>query len=150
MSKVEIVSQERFEINPKLKAMYGSYENYKAQQLKSQSLYTYAQDNPSESFYDMRMQAYDKHNKTSEKLIAQYKALQAQYEAALKQQSAVETALSSKYSVSSTKDLTLALNENNSLVDSSLFNKSTKNVNATYQAFIAALQTANEHTHRIV
>ena len=69
MTKVNQISREQFEVNKELKTIYGSYENYLAAQLKTQSIHTFAQTNPNkytynpaEAFFNMRMEAYDKHN----------------------------------------------------------------------------------------
>ena len=111
---ISYVSKEQFEKSPELKAKYGSYEKFQLAQLKSQSIHTFAQNNPkysynpSEAFYNMRMEAYEKHQAQSEALIANY------------------------------------------LYDQGLYNKTSSSVNEAYSKFIAALQTANYQTHRIV
>ena len=46
MTKVNQISREQFEVNKELKTIYGSYENYLAAQLKTQSIHTFAQTNP--------------------------------------------------------------------------------------------------------
>ena len=159
MPKINQISKEQFEVNKELKAMYGSYENYMAaqmKQLKLESIHTFAKNQPAymttpaENFFNMRMEAYDKHLAQSEKLIANYKLLEAQYEALLKQQNSINSSLMSKYQVSSQKDLITTMNDNNSLYDQSVYNKTSNSVNEAYSKFIAALQTANYQTHRIV
>lgn len=159
MSKVNQISKEQFEVNKELKSMYGSYENYLAaqmKQLKLESIHTFAKNkpvymsNPAEDFFNMRMEAYDKHLAQSEKLIENYKMLEAQYEALLKQQNSINAGLMSKYQVSSQKDLVTTMNDNNSLYDQGVYNKTSNSVNEAYSKFIAALQTANSQTHRVV
>lgn len=98
----------------------------------------------------MRMEAYDKHNAQSEALIANYKELEAQYEALLKQQNSISNSLMSKYQVSNKNDLLSSMTEKNSLYDQGLYNKTSNSVSEAYTKFIAALQTANYQTHRIV
>ena len=56
----------------------------------------------------------------------------------------------SKYQVSSQKDLITTMNDSNSFYDQGVYNKTSKSVNEAYSKFIAALQTANYQTHRIV
>lgn len=157
MTKVNQISREQFEVNKELKTIYGSYENYLAAQLKTQSIHTFAHTNPNkytynpaEAFFNMRMEAYDKHQAQSEALIANYKELEAQYEALLKQQNSINNSLMSKYQVSNKNDLQSSLTENNSIYDQGLYNKTSNSVSEAYTKFIAALQTANYQTHRIV
>ncbi len=156
MTKIGYISQEQFEKNPELKSQYGSYENFMAAQLKAQSTFTFAKNNPNyttnpaENFFNMRMEAYDKHNAQSEALIENYKELEAQYKALLGQQTAINNSLYSKYGVSSNADLLSAMNEKNSFYDQGVYNRTTKSVDEAYNAFVAALQTANYQTHRIV
>lgn len=156
MTKVNQVSREQFEVNKELKNTYGSYENYLAAQLKTQSIHTFAHNNPkytsnpAEAFFNMRMEAYDKHNAQSEALIANYKELEAQYEALLKQQNSINNSLMSKYQVSNKNDLLSSMSEKNSLYDQGLYNKTSSSVSEAYSKFISALQTANYQTHRIV
>ena len=125
-------------------------------QLGTQSTFTFAKENPNytfnpaEAFFNMRMQAYDAHNAQSERLIANYQELEAQYKALLGQQTSLNNALFSKYGVSSNNDLLTAMNEKNSFYDQGIYNKSANSVSEAYSAFIAALQTANYQTHRIV
>lgn len=151
-----ILTQAEFEKSPELKAQYGSYENFIATQLKTQSTFTFAKNNqnykfnPAETFFNLRKEAYDKHNRKSQELIANYKELEAQYKALLEQQGSVNKALYSKYGVSSNNDLLTAMNEHNSFYDQGVYNRSAKSVNEAYRAFISALQTANYQTHRIV
>ena len=124
--------------------------------MKSQSIHTFAQNNPkyaynpSEAFYNMRMEAYDKHQAQSEALIANYKQLEAEYEALLKQQNSINNSLMSKYQVSNKGDLLTSMADKNSLYDQGLYNKTSSSVNEAYSKFIAALQTANYQTHKIV
>ncbi len=156
MTKVGYVSKEQFEKTPELKSQYGSYENFMRAQLGTQSTFTFAKENPNytfnpaEAFFNMRMQAYDAHNAQSERLIANYQELEAQYKALLGQQTSLNNALFSKYGVSSNNDLLTAMNEKNSFYDQGIYNKSANSVSEAYSAFIAALQTANYQTHRIV
>ncbi len=156
MTKVGYVSKEQFEKMPELKAQYGSYENFMSAQLGTQSAFTFAKNNPkftfnpAEAFFNMRMEAYDKHKVQSEALIANYQELEAQYKALLGEQTSVNNALFSKYGVSSNNDLLTAMNEKNSFYDQGIYNKSAKSVSEAYSAFISALQTANYQTHRIV
>lgn len=157
MTKVNQISREQFEVNKELKTIYGSYENYLAAQLKTQSIHTFAQTNPNkytynpaEAFFNMRMEAYDKHNAQSEALIANYKELEAQYEALLKQQNSISNSLMSKYQVSNKNELLSSMTEKNSLYDQGLYNKTSNSVSEAYTKFIAALQTDNYQTHRIV
>ena len=150
MTKIGYISKEQFEKSPELKAQYGSYEKFQLAQLKSQSVYTFAQNNPAKSFFDMRMQAYKEHNAESERLIENYKELEAQYKALLEQQISTNATLQRKYKVSSNNDLVSAMNDKNALYDQGVYNNSAKSVNEAYQAFVSALQTANYQTHRIV
>ena len=156
MTKIGYISKEQFEKSPELKAQYGSYEKFQLAQLKSQSVYTFAQNNqksaynPAKSFFDMRMQAYKEHNAESERLIKNYKKLEAQYKALLGQQISTNGTLQRKYKVSSNNDLVSAMNDKNALYDQGVYNNSAKSVNEAYQAFVSALQTANYQTHRIV
>lgn len=154
MTKIAYISKEQFEKSPELKAQYGSYEKFQLAQLKSQSVYTFAQNNqkynPAKSFFDMRMQAYKEHNAESERLIKNYKKLEAQYKALLEQQIFTNDTLQRKYKVSSNNDLVSAMNDKNALYDQGVYNNSAKSVNEAYQAFVSALQTANYQTHRIV
>lgn len=153
---ISYVSKEQFEKSPELKAKYGSYEKFQLAQLKFQSIHTFAQNNPkysynpSEAFYNMRMEAYEKHQAQSEALIANYKQLEAEYEALLKQQNSINNSLMSKYQVSNKGDLLTSMSDKNSLYDQGLYNKTSSSVNEAYSKFIAALQTANYQTHRIV
>ena len=98
----------------------------------------------------MRMEAYEKHQAQSEALIANYKQLEAEYEALLKQQNSINNSLMSKYQVSNKGDLLTSMSDKNSLYDQGLYNKTSRSVNEAYSKFIAALQTANYQTHRIV
>ena len=156
VDSISYVSKEQFEKSPELKAKYGSYEKFQLAQLKSQSIHTFAQNNPkysynpSEAFYNMRMEAYDKHQAQSEALIANYKQLEAEYEALLKQQNSINNSLMSKYQVSNKGDLLTSMSDKNSLYDQGLYDKTSSSVNEAYSKFIAALQTANYQTHRIV
>ena len=155
MTKIGYISKEQFEKSPELKAQYGSYEKFQLAQLKSQSVYTFAQNkksayNPAKSFFDMRMQAYKEHNEESERLIENYKKLEAKYKALLGQQISTNATLQRKYKVSSNNDLVSAMNDKNALYDQGVYNNSAKSVNEAYQAFVSALQTANYQTHRIV
>ena len=52
MTKIGYISKEQFEKSPELKAQYGSYEKFQLAQLKSRSVYTFAQSNPAKSFSD--------------------------------------------------------------------------------------------------
>ncbi len=159
MTKISNISREQFEGNKELKATYGSYENYltaQMKQLKQQSIHTLAKNqpsymsNPAENFFNMRMEAYDKHLAQSEALIANYKQLEAEYEALLKQQHSLNSSLMSKYQVSNKGDLLTSMADKNSLYDQGLYNKTSSSVNEAYSKFIAALQTANYQTHRLV
>lgn len=156
MTKIGYISKEQFEKSPELKAQYGSYEKFQLAQLKSQSVYTFAQNNqkytynPAEAFFNMRMQAYDEHNAESEKLIENYKQLEAQYKTMLSQQTSINASLQRKYNVNSNNDLVSVMNDKNALYDQGVYNNSAKSVNEAYQAFVSALQTANYQTHRIV
>ena len=154
VDKIGYVSKEQFEQNAELKAKYGSYEKFQLAQLKSESIHTFAKGgyvfNPAEAFFYMRMEAYEKHNDTSEALIANYKNLEAQYEALLKQQTAINNSLMSKYQVGNIKDLTDTMKANNSIYDQKTYNKTSNSVSEAYSKYIAALQTANYQTHKIV
>ncbi len=154
VDKIGYVSKEQFEQNAELKAKYGSYEKFQLAQLKSESIHTFAKGgyvfNPAEAFFNMRMEAYEKHNDTSEALIANYKNLEAQYEALLKQQTAINNSLMSKYQVGNIKDLTDTMKANNSIYDQMTYNKTSNSVSEAYSKYIAALQTANYQTHKIV
>lgn len=157
VDRIGYISKEQFEQNKELKAQYGSYEKFQLAQLKKQSIHTFAQTNPNkftynpaEAFFNMRMEAYDKHSARSEALIANYKELEAQYEALLKQQNSINNSLMSKYQVSNKNDLLSSMTEKNLLYDQGLYNKTSSSVSEAYTKFIAALQTANYQTHRIV
>lgn len=54
MTKVNQISREQFEVNKELKTIYGSYENYLAAQLKTQSIHTFAQTNPNKYTYNLQ------------------------------------------------------------------------------------------------
>ncbi len=150
------VSKEQFDKSPELKAQYGSYEKFQLAQLKSQSIHTFAKENqnysydPQKAFYEMRMEAYDKHQKQSEAAIANYKELEAQYKALLGQQTSINNSLMSKYQVSNKNDLINTMSASNSLFDQGVYNKTSNSVNEAYTKFIAALQSANYQTHRLV
>ena len=161
---IKYVSKERFEKSPELKAQYGSYDKFQLA-LKSQSIHTFAKENknysylyifrtvrndPQKAFYEMRLEAYKKHQEQSDVAIANYKELEAQYEALLGKQASINSSLMSKYQVSKESDLMNTMKANNSLVDQGTYNKTSNSVNEAYTKFIAALQTANYQTHRIV
>ena len=156
VDSIGCISKEQFDNSPELKAQFGSYEKYQLAQLKTQSIHTFAKNNrnyaynPAEAFYNMRMEAYDKHNARSEALIANYKELEAQYKALLGQQSSINNSLMSKYGVSNKNDLLSTMTDSNSLYDQGVYNNASRSVNEAYTKFIAALQTANYQTHRIV
>lgn len=156
VDKISYITKEQFEQNKELKAQYGSYEKFQLAQLKLQSIHTFAQANPinvnssSDTFFNMRLEAYDKHLAESDALIANYKQLEAQYEALLEQQNAINKSLMSKYHVSNKTDLLDSMKEKNSRVDKGLYNKTANSVSEAYSNFISALQTANYQTHRIV
>lgn len=152
---IKYVSKERFEKSPELKAQYGSYDKFQLA-LKSQSIHTFAKENknysydPQKAFYEMRLEAYKKHQEQSDVAIANYKELEAQYEALLGKQASINSSLMSKYQVSKESDLMNTMKANNSLVDQGTYNKTSNSVNEAYTKFIVALQTANYQTHRIV
>lgn len=152
---IKYVSKERFEKSPELKAQYGSYDKFQLA-LKSQSIHTFVKENknysydPQKAFYEMRLEAYKKHQEQSDVAIANYKELEAQYEALLGKQASINSSLMSKYQVSKESDLMNTMKANNSLVDQGTYNKTSNSVNEAYTKFIAALQTANYQTHRIV
>lgn len=156
MMKVGYVSKEQFEKTPELKAQYGSYENFMRAQLGTQSTFTFAKENPNytfnsaEAFLNMRIQAQTEHNKKSQELIENYQLLEAKYKALLGQQTSLNNALFSKYGVSSNNDLLSAMNDKNAFFDQGLYRRSANSVNGVYNEFIAALQTANYQTHRLV
>lgn len=127
-----------------------SYQQYFTNALKSQSAFTFAKFDPQKAFYEMRMEAYDKHQKQSEAAIANYKELEAQYKALLGQQTSINNSLMSKYQVSNKNDLINTMSASNSLFDQGVYNKTSNSVNEAYTKFIAALQSANYQTHRIV
>ena len=147
-----IMSREQFENSSLAKFM--SYEDYYSNALKTGSTFSFAKLNPNfdlkQAFIDMRIKKYDAHNQKSEELIQNYKELEAIYQAMLKEQTSINTSLQKKYNVNNKNDLLTAMDDKNSLFDQGLYNKSAKLVNEAYNNFIAALQTANYHTHRIV
>ena len=135
-------------------AKYMTYDEYFSSALKKVSTFTFAKLNPNfdmkQSFVNMRIKTLDEHNKHSKKLIENYKDLEAVYLAMLKERNVIYTNLRKKYNVENNSDLLTAMSDKNSLVDQSLYNKSAKSVNEAYNNFIAALQTANYETHRVV
>ena len=147
-----IMSKDEFNKSPFKNLM--SYDEYVSKALKAGSTFSFAKLNPNfdlkQAFIDMRIKKYDAHNKESEKLIENYEELEAIYQAMLKEQTTLNTSLQKKYNVNNNNDLLTAMGDKNSLVDQGLYNKSAKSVNEAYNNFIAALQTANYHTHRIV
>ena len=147
-----IMSRDEFNKSPFKDIM--SYDEYFSKALKSGSTFSFAKLNPNfdikQAFIDMRIKKYNAHNKESEELIENYEELEAIYEAMKKEQNVLNTSLQKKYNVNNNNDLLAAMGDKNSLVDQGLYNKSAKNVNEAYNNFIAALQTANYHTHRIV
>ena len=131
-----------------------SYNDYFMHALKTGSTFDFAKNNFNfdlkQAFIDMRIKKYDEHNKESARLIENYEELEAIYQAMLKEQNAINSTLYKKYSVNNNNDLLTAMGEKNSLFDQGLYNKSAKSVSEAYSNFIAALQTANYQTHRIV
>lgn len=148
-----IMTRTEFESSP-LKSMYSSYEDYFSKSLKY-STFDLAKNKLNinfdykTAFIDMRIQAHKKHNAESEQLIARYKELEQIYLAMKNEQSKLNGTLQRKYNVHTNNDLMAAMSEK-SQFDFGLYNKSAKSTNEAYLNFIAALQTANYQTHRIV
>ena len=151
MATTEPVIESRvdFKYNTELVNQYGTYENYLAAQqkaLKTTSAWTYGKN----AYMDMRNKKLAKHNAESEVLIERYQNLEKVYKAMKKQQTLIENKLCSKYDVGSSKDLSLALKEENSLTDQSKFNVAAKNADEARINYETALSTALYQTHQIV
>lgn len=143
-----VMSESDFNKSPLKNVM--SYNEYFTNALKSQSAFTFAKFDPAKAFYQERMAAYKKHEAQSEAAIANYKELEAQYKALLGQQTSINTSLMAKYQVSNKNDLQNTMKLNNSLFDQGVYNKAANSANEAYTEYIAALQTANYITHRLV
>lgn len=149
-----IMTRAEFESSP-LKSMYSSYEDYFSKALKY-STFDLAKSNKfninfdyKREFINLRIKAHEKHNAESEQLIARYKELEQIYLAMKNEQHKLNNSLQRKYNVSTNNDLLSAMSEK-SQFDFGMYNKSAKTTDEAYQNFIAALQTANYQTHRIV
>ena len=144
-----ILTEKQFKYNPELVAKYGTYKDYWSAQMKelrTTSAWTFGKN----AYLEMINERLAKHNAESEVLIERYQQLEEVYKAMKKQQTAVENNLCGTYKVSNTKDLSLAMKEDNSLTNQSKFNLAARNTDEARINYEAALSTALNQTHQIV
>lgn len=144
-----ILSEKQFNYNPELVAKYGNYKDYWSAQIKelrSTSAWTFGKN----SYIEMRNKRLEKHIAESEVLIERYQQFEKIYKAMKNQQAYLENNLCSKYDVGSSKDLALAMKDQNSLTDQGKFNVAARNTDEARINYEVALSIALDQTHQIV